>query len=71
MCPQPAPPKTDFLYFEDMNVPCRDGRFLHDMIVEKDYKRGLEIGSFTGYSALWLGMTFRKTEGRSKLDKCR
>lgn len=48
---------------EDMNVPSRDGRFLHDLIVEKGYKRGIEIGSFTGYSALWLGMAFQKTKG--------
>jgi predicted O-methyltransferase YrrM/outer membrane lipoprotein-sorting protein len=49
---------------EDMNVPCRDGRFLHDLIVRKGYKRGLEIGSFTGYSALWLGLAFKATGGK-------
>jgi predicted O-methyltransferase YrrM len=49
---------------EDMNVPARDGRFLHDLIIRNGYKRGLEIGSFTGYSALWLGLAFRKTGGR-------
>lgn len=49
---------------EDMNVPARDGRFLHDLIVRKGYKRGLEIGSFTGYSAVWMGLAFRKTGGR-------
>jgi predicted O-methyltransferase YrrM len=49
---------------EDMNVPGRDGRFLHDLVIRNGYKRGLEIGSFTGYSALWLGLAFRKTGGR-------
>jgi len=49
---------------EDMNVPCRDGRFLYDLILQKGYKRGLEIGSFTGYSALWMGWAFEKTGGK-------
>jgi predicted O-methyltransferase YrrM len=49
---------------EDMNVPCRDGRFLYDLILRKCYKRGLEIGSFTGYSALWMGWAFEKTGGK-------
>ena len=48
---------------EDMNVPVNDGRFLHDFIVERGYKRGLEIGTFTGYSTLWMGLGFRKTNG--------
>jgi predicted O-methyltransferase YrrM len=49
---------------EDMNIPCRDGRFLYDLILRKGYKRGLEIGSFTGYSALWMGWAFTKTGGK-------
>jgi predicted O-methyltransferase YrrM len=49
---------------EDMNVPYRDGRFLYDLIIEKGYKRGLEIGTFTGYSALWFGLAFQKTGGQ-------
>jgi predicted O-methyltransferase YrrM len=49
---------------EDMNVPCRDGRFLYDLILRKGYKRGLEIGTFTGYSALWMGWAFEKTGGK-------
>jgi predicted O-methyltransferase YrrM len=48
---------------EDMNVPVKDGRFLHDFIVEHSYKKGLEIGTFTGYSTLWMGLGFRKTGG--------
>lgn len=49
---------------EDMNVPCRDGRFLYDFIVKNNYKHGLEIGTFTGYSALWMGLAFQKNGGR-------
>ena len=48
---------------EDMNVPCLDGRFLHDLILEKNYKRGLEIGTFTGYSTLWMGLALKKIGG--------
>jgi caffeoyl-CoA O-methyltransferase len=48
----------------EMNIPCRDGRFLYDLIVENGYKRGLEIGTYNGYSTLWLGLAFRKTGGK-------
>jgi predicted O-methyltransferase YrrM len=46
-----------------MNVPPEDGRLLYDLIIEKGYKRGLEIGTSNGYSTLWLGLAFRKTGG--------
>jgi predicted O-methyltransferase YrrM len=46
-----------------MNVPAEDGRLLYDIILDKRYKRGLEIGTSNGYSALWLGMAFKKTGG--------
>jgi predicted O-methyltransferase YrrM len=49
---------------EEMNVPCRDGRFLYDYIIKNNYKKGLEIGTFTGYSTLWFGLAFKKTGGR-------
>ena len=49
---------------EDMNVPCRDGRFLYDFILENKYTRGLEIGTFTGYSAFWMGLAFQRTGGK-------
>jgi len=48
----------------EMNIPCRDGRFLYDLILKNGYRRGLEIGTFNGYSTLWLGLAFRKTGGR-------
>ena len=49
---------------EEMNVPCRDSRFLYDFIIQKNYKRGLEIGTFNGYSTLWFGLAFQKTGGK-------
>ena len=46
-----------------MNIPCTDGRFLYDIIVEKGYTRGLEIGTSNGYSTLWLALAFRENGG--------
>lgn len=46
-----------------MNIPPRDGRLLYNLITEKGYRRGLEIGTSNGYSTLWLGLAFRKTGG--------
>lgn len=48
----------------EMNIPCRDGRFLYDRIIEGGYRSGLEIGTFNGYSTLWMGLAFRKNGGR-------
>ena len=47
-----------------MNVPPADGRFLYDLVVQKGYTRGLEIGTSNGYSTLWLGLAFRKNGGK-------
>ncbi len=46
------------------NISATDGRFLHDLILDKDLKRGLEIGTSNGYSTLWLGLAFSQTNGR-------
>lgn len=46
------------------NVWPKDGKFLHDLIVEHGYQRGLEIGTSTGYSAIWMGMALQKTGGK-------
>lgn len=46
-----------------MNVPAEDGRFLYDLILEKGYKRGLEIGTSNGYSGLWIGLALRQNKG--------
>jgi len=47
-----------------MNVPARDGRLLHDLIVSRGYRTALEIGTSNGYSSLWLGLALRETGGR-------
>ncbi len=41
-----------------------DGRMLHDMIVEREYKSALDIGTAEGYSALWLGLAMKRTGGQ-------
>jgi predicted O-methyltransferase YrrM len=50
--------------WRDMNVPPRDGQFLHDLIVEKGYTRALEIGTSTGHSSIWIAWALSKTGGR-------
>ncbi len=47
-----------------MNVPRADGEFLHDFIVRRGYKKGLEVGTSNGYSAIWMGLGLRKMGGR-------
>ncbi len=46
-----------------MNVPASDGRLLYDIVKQHGYKKGLEIGTSNGYSALWLGLAFKETGG--------
>jgi len=48
----------------EMNIPCRDGRFLYDLVIREGYTRGLEIGTYNGYSTLWLALALRETGGR-------
>jgi predicted O-methyltransferase YrrM len=63
--PQVLPLLKHLPYDDDgMNIPCRDGRLLYDLIAEHGYVRGLEIGTSNGYSTLWLGLAFRQTGGR-------
>jgi predicted O-methyltransferase YrrM len=50
--------------WRDMNVPEADGRALHQLIVERSFKRGLEIGTSTGHSGIWIGWALAKTGGR-------
>jgi predicted O-methyltransferase YrrM len=40
-----------------------DGRLLYDQIVGRGYKRGLDLGTAEGCSALWMAMALRKTGG--------
>jgi len=46
------------------NVPTQDGRFLRIMAESMNAKNIVEIGTSTGYSAIWFGMALQKTGGR-------
>lgn len=50
--------------WHDMNVPYEDGQALHDLVVGKGFTRGLEIGTSTGHSAIWIAWAMSKTGGR-------
>lgn len=41
-----------------------DGRFLRMLIASAGVTRALEIGSASGYSAIWMGLALRETGGR-------
>ena len=41
-----------------------DGQFLRMLAVAKGSKNALEIGSASGYSAIWLGLAMRDTGGK-------
>lgn len=50
--------------WRDMNVPARDGELLFNIIVENGYTSGLEIGTSTGHSAIWIAWAMSKTGGK-------
>jgi caffeoyl-CoA O-methyltransferase len=50
--------------WRDMNVPTRDGQFLHDLILEHGYTRALEIGTSTGHSTIWIAWAMSRTGGK-------
>jgi len=41
-----------------------DGRILYDRIVAGGYRRGLEIGTAQGNSAIWMALAFRRNGGK-------
>lgn len=45
-------------------VSPEDGQFLRTLAVAKGSTRALEIGSASGYSAIWIGLAMRDTGGR-------
>lgn len=60
--------------WRDMNVPASDGRLLYDIILHNGYTQGLEIGTSTGHSAIWMAWAFSKTGGKLttiEIDKSR
>jgi predicted O-methyltransferase YrrM len=48
----------------NMNVPASDGRILHDLVIENQYKKALEIGTSTGHSGTWIAWALSKTGGK-------
>jgi len=50
--------------WHDMNIPPVDGQLLHDLIVENNYTRALEIGTSTGHSGIWMAWALSKTGGK-------
>jgi len=46
------------------NVPPQDGRFLRMTTESMNAKKVVEIGTSTGYSAIWFGMALQKTGGK-------
>ena len=50
--------------WRDLNVPYEDGQVLHDLVVGKRFTRGLEIGTSTGHSAIWIAWAMSKTGGK-------
>jgi caffeoyl-CoA O-methyltransferase len=50
--------------WRDLNVPYEDGRVLHDLVVKNGFKRGLEIGTSTGHSTVWIAWAMSKTGGK-------
>ena len=50
--------------WHDMNVPESDGEELYNLIIKNKYKRGLEIGTSTGRSAIWIAWAMSKTGGK-------
>lgn len=50
--------------WHDLNVPEVDGRTLRDLVAGKGYRHALEIGTSTGYSAIWIAWGLSKTGGK-------
>ncbi|MCG8309136.1 MAG: class I SAM-dependent methyltransferase [Cytophagales bacterium] len=46
------------------NVPYQDGQVLYEIIVKNGYTSGLEIGTSTGHSTIWMAWAMSKTGGK-------
>ena len=46
------------------NVPYEDGKVLYDIIIKNGYTSGLEIGTSTGHSTIWMAWAMSKTGGK-------
>jgi caffeoyl-CoA O-methyltransferase len=49
---------------EQLAVSEEDGRFMRLLVVTSGAKQALEIGSASGYSAIWIGLGLRETGGK-------
>ena len=50
--------------YRGMSVPRADGELLRRLVEENDARNVVEIGTFRGYSGLWLGLGLLRTGGR-------
>lgn len=50
--------------WRDLNVPEADGKILHELILRNKYRKGLEVGTSTGHSAIWIAWALSKTGGK-------
>lgn len=50
--------------WRDLNVPWEDGQALFDVVVKNHLTRGLEIGTSTGHSTIWIAWALARTGGR-------
>lgn len=50
--------------WHDLNIPVSDGELLYNIIVSKGYTQGLEIGTSTGHSGVWIAWALSKTGGK-------
>lgn len=60
--------------WRDLNVPTSDGKLLYDIIIKNGYTQGIEIGTSTGHSSIWIAWAFSKTGGKLttiEIDKVR
>jgi predicted O-methyltransferase YrrM len=50
--------------WHDLNIPVSDGELLYKIIVDNGYTQGLEIGTSTGHSGIWIAWALSKTGGK-------
>lgn len=56
----PEMEKNSWRYF---NVPRSDGELLQEVVEKTGRRRGLELGSANGYSAIWIGLGMERNRG--------
>jgi len=50
--------------WHDWNIPYSDGKILYDLVLKNKYKKGIDIGTSTGLSAIWIAWALSKTGGK-------